>query len=303
MNANSKPRIYQVNVFYLLVAFLLIFAGSYVQKREIYSGLVITEFLLILLPTVLFLLIKKSNFKKVLRLNKLSLKQILFIPLIVIFSYPVGTFLNYIVVAILSRFGEINTAAVPLPDNIRQLIISFFIIALSPGICEEVMFRGVMMSSYERFGKAKAILISALLFGLFHFNIQNFLGPVFLGIIFGIIVNKTNSIYSSIIAHTTNNTIALLIGYFFSDGTKNIGEESLSALKGYNLVIPGVTLGIAALLMGLIALRFIRALPEENEDLYLGELFTNSRVRVIEWLPLIVVLIFFVIFNYKIVFF
>ena len=35
MNANSKPRIYQVNVFYLLVAFLLIFAGSYVQKREI----------------------------------------------------------------------------------------------------------------------------------------------------------------------------------------------------------------------------------------------------------------------------
>ncbi len=77
------------------------------------------------------------------------------------------------------------------------------------------MFRGVILNAYNKLGYRKSIIITGVLFGLFHFTILNFVGPAILGIIFGIMVYKTNSLYSSIIAHTVNNGIALTIGYFF----------------------------------------------------------------------------------------
>ncbi len=82
--------------------------------------------------------------------------------------------------------------------------------------------------------RKKAIIYSAILFGIFHFNVQNLLGPIYLGLLFGIIAYKTDSIYPTIIGHTVNNTIALTIGYFATRA------EQVMELAGEPMILPEV---------------------------------------------------------------
>lgn len=216
MEDRNKPSIFETNLLYLFAGLLLLIVGSRVQLREIYSGLLITEYILILLPVLLFLKIRRYPINKVLRLNRISFKEIILVIGITVFTYPIAVFFQSIFVLLLSQFKEMTPTVVPMPYDGFQYLISFFVIAISPGICEEIMFRGIIMDAYERLGRKKSVIISALLFGMFHFTLLNFVGPAILGFVFGLMVYKSNSIYAGIIGHTVNNGIALTIGYFIN---------------------------------------------------------------------------------------
>lgn len=300
----GNPCIYEGNLFYLLAGILLLVVGTKVQKRELYSGLAITEYLLILLPTILYIKLRGFSFKKVLKLNSITIKQAIITILVVIFSYPVGAFLNYVVIAILSKFVEVYPTSIPLPTNSHELFISFLLISLSAGICEEVMFRGMLMSSYERLGRNKAVLMSAILFGIFHFNVQNLLGPIFLGIVFGFIVYKTNSIFSSIIAHAANNSIALIIGYFVSK-SETVLQSSIENIKiseNAFSIFSTIGVGIFVLIMGIIAYFLYRALPQsENNDVD-TMIDITRKTSFINYVPIAIVFIIFIVVNYRFLF-
>ncbi|NLY45090.1 MAG: CPBP family intramembrane metalloprotease [Tissierella sp.] len=248
MRYRKKPSIFEVNLLFLLLGISLLTIGGFVQTRELFSGLLITEYILILVPCLLFLKIKRVPIKETLRLNKIGLKQIILAIVITIFTYPLAVFLQAIFIGILNIFKDMMPTTVPMPNDEIQYLISFFIIAITPGICEEIMFRGVIMDAYSRLGYRKSIIISALLFGIFHFNLMNFVGPTILGVVFGIMVYKTNSIYSSIIAHTTNNGIALTIGFFL-----NKYQEEIDGI----LMEPAMVSETASIGIGSIILPFI----------------------------------------------
>lgn len=81
-------------------------------------------------------------------------------------------------------------------------IISFVIVSISPAICEEAVFRGVVMHSFDN-GKNKwiAIVVTGLIFGAFHGNIWRFVPTALLGIMLGYIVYETdNIIYGSAVS-------------------------------------------------------------------------------------------------------
>ena len=65
-------------------------------------------------------------------------------------------------------------------------------------VCEELMHRGFLLTAYERRGSYRAVVIIAILFGLFHFDIMNLAGPIFLGLIIGYYVIRTGSIFAGI---------------------------------------------------------------------------------------------------------
>lgn len=297
-----RPSILEVNFIYLVLAFALIFIGSLVQKREVYSGLLVTEYILILSPNILYLKLRGYSFKNVFRLNSIKFKQFVYIFFIMIFSYPIAVFLNMIFVMIINTFSNTIPTTVPIPTDMKSFMFSFFVIAITPGICEEIMFRGTILSAYERKGKFKAVLISALLFGIFHFNLFNFAGPTFLGIILGVLTIKTNSIFSSILGHIINNTIALTIGYYFTklSGELEILEQSTPIYPEYiQIIVSLVTVGLFALISLIIVLTLIRKMPttmevQEKGSTHMREETENELV----YLPLLVVIIFFIIYNY-----
>ncbi len=85
-------------------------------------------------------------------------------------------------------------------------------IALMAPWVEELLFRGAIMPSLDKKGTApwRGILLSSLLFGLIHVNPAQVLFAIPMGIAFGWIVWRTNSLLTAIIGHTLNNSFGVL---------------------------------------------------------------------------------------------
>ena len=290
----SKPKILEVNYLYMIVAILLISVSGSIKFKSIYTQILATQYPVILLPMILFIIFRKYKIREVLRLNKITFKQAILSVLIPIFAYPVGLFFNYITIIIISLFGELQPSPLPIPENTTMFLVGLILFAVTPGICEEIMFRGVMLSAYERIGMKKAIIITGLLFGLFHFDIQNFLGPAFLGILFAYMVYKTNSIYSSMIAHAANNIIALVL-------LKLAGSvQATSAVpQTKDLLIAFIFITILAVSSGLVVYFLLKALSKssQNKDTYeyREDLIPREKITFIHIIPIIAVGVLFVI--------
>lgn len=85
-------------------------------------------------------------------------------------------------------------------------LLLLFLISVMPAIGEELLFRGVLANVYLRKkGILKAALLSGLMFGAFHMNINQFLYATVLGIIFVFVLEGTGSLYASMLSHFVLN--------------------------------------------------------------------------------------------------
>jgi len=77
-------------------------------------------------------------------------------------------------------------------------------------ILEEIIFRGFILKSMQKYGNLTAIIVSSILFSMFHLNLVQFVNPVIMGVVLGFIAIKSKSIVPSIIAHIFNNSITFI---------------------------------------------------------------------------------------------
>ncbi|MBF8984858.1 CPBP family intramembrane metalloprotease [Lutibacter sp. B2] len=278
MKSSAKKEILGVNIVYLVTAIILLTIGGYVQSKNIKSGLIITEFILILLPPLIYAKIKKVNIIQFFRLKRLKIKDAILVVIITICTYPIALFFNLVFMIFISMVHPIIKPPVPTANDFGEYIILMFVVAVSAGICEEFFFRGLMLRGYEKIGKRKAIIFSAVLFGLFHFNIQNFAGPVVLGLIFGYLVDRTDSIFAGIIGHITNNGIAVTLGLLLNLANKNqyIQQNMKATEKMPNTMeLVGVTIGmgIIAVIAGICVYGLMKLVSKSvaNENIILSE--------------------------------
>jgi len=122
----------------------------------------------------------------------------------------------------------------------------FLVVALTPGICEEVLFRGFLFRFFERYGGAKAIIISAALFAVFHLDPFRLLPVFLLGMLLGYLTYRSKSLISSMLSHTINNALAIfLVTYSSEPWLKPLmyGEDEIR----YWLAIPALLVLVASL--------------------------------------------------------
>lgn len=252
---NRKVTVTGVNVMFFVFTLLFIVYQvviSLLLGEAIYDNmyiiLLINEFVMILGAVVIYCLIVKPDIKDTFKLNKPGLVPMLLIAAVSIPAYFVAVMLNNIMLYFLQFIGNIPNSTIPVPGSIPELIIGILVVGISPGICEEIMHRGLMLKAYERRGSYRAIVITAIFFGVFHLDITNLLGPIFLGLIIGYYVVRTNSIYAGMFAHFLNNTIAEVLQYIYRDEPVT---EYLS-ITGQDLV--------RVILLGLVGLAITAAL-------------------------------------------
>lgn len=318
MDRINKLSIYETNLLYLALALVFIFLGGLTQSINLFFGIVVTEVFILVVPNIWF--VKKNNLslKKTWRLNKLSFKNILLIIVITILTYPIAVFFQAIFVGLVSMVKPLQNDGLPIEISQIGFFWSVLFISIIPGICEEIVFRGTILKAYEKLGIKKAIIVSALLFGLFHFALINFVGPVILGIVFGVMVYKTNSLYSSIIGHSLNNFIALTLNYFLMENLELI-EDVASNEADVDLVqsiISFAFLGLIVFLLIKIVKSLLNRLTPHKEILeelneeeiyeseYLGEYLKEEKRNnnFLIYGPIIVVVMIFFIFNFLFVF-
>lgn len=130
-----------------------------------------------------------------------------------------------VIVLIQLAFSMLGTdLASPTSESISESAITvsmWLYIGLIGPICEEVMFRGVLMKELKPLGRNFAIVTSALVFGLFHDDlVQGFFAFLF-GLVLGYVAMEYSLIWS-IALHIFNNAILSgvvdeLAGRFLSD--------------------------------------------------------------------------------------
>jgi membrane protease YdiL (CAAX protease family) len=273
----------------ILIGLSLIYGEGYLQNN-IYRILLINQYVIILIPVLGYVFFKKLNLKEVFRLNKLGILPAL---IILFLSFPaqlVGNMLNSVMVYLLQFIGDIPSNPIPVPDNLRDLAVGIAVIAVSPAICEELLHRGLLLKAYEKRGSIKALVITSIIFGIFHFDITNLLGATFLGLLIGYYVIKTNSIFAGMLAHFLNNAIYVFLQYFLRnrpapDKIIRITSEELSA---------SVIYGFAGLVAIGLLLMLFRKLTEGKYKLIPPiSIIKKDIVSIISHWPIIVLLVIY----------
>lgn len=86
------------------------------------------------------------------------------------------------------------------------------LIAVAPAICEEIAFRGFILSGFRRIGhKWTAIALASLFFGIIHAILQQSISAAVVGMVLGYIAIKTGSLLPAILYHFTHNALTVLI--------------------------------------------------------------------------------------------
>lgn len=285
-----KKKFYSIleaNLTYMIMAFVLMTVGAYFQEKSFVSGIFITEYILVLAPVLVVGYIRKVDMKKALRLNKLSGKRILLIMCIAWALLPTVAFANTFTIYFLSLIDKVFVPPIPTATNLGELGLYMFLISVSAGLCEEFFFRGMMLNAFENgLNRKWGVVISAVLFGVFHFNMQNLLGPIVLGLVFGYIVQLTDSIWAGVVAHATNNGTAVILGYLanMSADSEMMAEAQEASLNDSSqLLVTLAVLFVMAAGLWFVIWNLIKAL---RNDMNAYEDNTKFRIRGVDYLVL-----------------
>ncbi len=138
------------------------------------------------------------------------------------------------------------------------------LIAVTPALCEEIAFRGFILSGLRRMGhKWAAIVLASIFFGLAHGLLQQSLSAACVGIVIGYVVVKTGSLWPGVLYHCCHNSLSVLhtrVTPELLDGSPLLRSVLLLDDKAEHLVytIPAtLVLGF----VGAIVLWWLKSLP------------------------------------------
>lgn len=215
----KQPTVLGSSFLYLLVLVLMLIIpgllkfkeGKVVTSAEYYLITAMLEVLIVAVPSLLYIVIFRMNFKKAVRLNPLRVSEVLLVIGMAMFGYGVVLAINIIWLWVLSHLGPPTSQAIPPVKNTADFLMALGAIGLIPALVEEFMFRGVLLRGYERLGSTVSIILTGLLFGLIHLNLLSLPSLILLGIMISYVVYRTNSIWAGVIYHFTNNAIAVCL--------------------------------------------------------------------------------------------
>jgi membrane protease YdiL (CAAX protease family) len=111
------------------------------------------------------------------------------------------------------------------PRNPADALLSVVAIAAIPAICEELLLRGIVLPSLlPALGGAGAIVTSAALFALIHWDLYRAAFTFTLGVALGILRVRTGSLLAPVLAHALVNTITFVAAPFTEDPSGGLPE-------------------------------------------------------------------------------
>jgi membrane protease YdiL (CAAX protease family) len=125
----------------------------------------------------------------------------------------------------------------------QNLFINILVLALIPGVCEEFLFRGTIQPFLNKVFKNihVAILVSAFLFSIIHFQFNGFIPRFLLGIYLGYLVLWSGSLWTSVAAHFLHNACSLLLDFGLKKNGINMDNYTPNDIPGfYGLLIVSI---------------------------------------------------------------
>jgi membrane protease YdiL (CAAX protease family) len=148
---------------------------------------------------------------------------------------------NFVFPDFLKEFGEWAREKETLAEELTNFFTTFtstgdflvgmIVIALLPGIGEELVFRGMLQPELYRLSGNHhvAIWTSAIIFSAFHMQFFGFVPRMFLGALFGYLYLWSSNLMVPMIAHFVNNGFSVLMMYLYQKGIITTDMESPEA--------------------------------------------------------------------------
>ncbi|NTV05876.1 MAG: CPBP family intramembrane metalloprotease [Chlorobiaceae bacterium] len=115
--------------------------------------------------------------------------------------------------------------------SIQEFVTVAVVLAVTPAVCEELLFRGYIQQNYTRsMSSGSAVVLTGFIFALFHMSAANLFPLALLGWYIGYIYLKTGNLAVPFVVHLANNIAALLFLVF------NEGKVSLRAVESGNIL-------------------------------------------------------------------
>lgn len=190
------------------------------------------------------------------RLNPVSPGRTLMCVALAGVGFLAANFVTLLWMLLLEALGA-NVAAAGADVLSGNVVLDIFLVAVLPGVCEELMFRGMVLATYERWGTWKAIWIAALLFTGMHGSLAGIPAELLLGVVLGFVTVSTNSLYAAMMLHTAYNAVTLISSYEAADASAVATGTLMQQLGGPGGVIMTV---VMAILFGLAVILLLRAL-------------------------------------------
>lgn len=134
------------------------------------------------------------------------------------------------------------TEAILKMKNVGDLVINLLVIAVTPAICEELIFRGAVQRTVFRIKSNPhvAIWISAIIFSAIHFQFYGFLPRLLLGAAFGYVYYFTGSIWYAVFAHFLNNAYAVCVAYYLQINNQSYTNADDIDMPWYGYLISAI---------------------------------------------------------------
>lgn len=144
-----------------------------------------------------------------------------------VFMMYAGNLLGNLITGLLGSLAQ-TTVENPLESYITDssLLYQFLCMVILAPLVEEFVFRRTLIDRMRRYGGKTAVILSALLFGLFHGNLSQFFYAFGLGLVFGYIYLNTGKLRYTVIAHMIINFMGSI---FSSELLRRIPTEILEA--------------------------------------------------------------------------
>jgi len=203
---------------------------------------------LFILPPFILAYFFSGRIKEYLSLNFCSKYSLYFIVFfIVIFSLPLINVLseinsNFSLPSFMSDIeqwmismeenAKITTEKFLLMNNVSDLLLNIFVLALLPAVGEEFLFRGVVQNIFTKMTSNVhwGIFLAAVTFSAFHMQFFGFLPRLALGVLFGYLLLWSGSIYLAIFAHFLNNSMAVIVSYCIQNNI--VTSETNTIIEG-----------------------------------------------------------------------
>lgn len=138
-----------------------------------------------------------------------------------------------------------------------NLALALFHVAMVPAVCEEILYRGFVLNMLRR-TKAiwTAILISGIIFGLYHLRLSQVVPLALIGIFLGWITVRSGSLIPAMVAHLINNSFSVIVVRLAPDSPLASSEPSM----------PPIWLALVSIALVYGVLYGIRTITPEEGD-------------------------------------
>lgn len=261
----KTPAFRESLLVYLASALLLFSAGAYAQHLHLFSGLILSELACVVAPALLYTLHKGYHVAHSFHLHPIQIKTAVLAVLIAGSAFFLVAIVAALQELILPRSAEYQEVWEAVLQEFHQLpfFLTLLLIAVLPGVCEEFLFRGFLLNGMRAaLPDTLAIVMTGVLFGIFHLDPYRLLPVSLLGMLFGYMTVKTGSIIPGIIAHATNNGIAISLSYFASVAQQHGTDLELAMRAAKEPTFRDIVSAFPVLaIAGVILFSALKALP------------------------------------------